>query len=161
MTSSYVVGIYANVNFNRLVLVSKMLSCEGRSCLCRFLIIDAMRSLPFIIRHFAYSEGAGEENEVPKTISHVHKDDILCIDMYNSSIVATASYDGQIAVWNLETGRIFYRFDVNNLREFKLYQGIFYVHVLVCALLCCLRGGVKIANTNESQLMSNREENSS
>lgn len=65
-----------------------------------------------------------EENERPRTLTHLHTDDILCIDKDNASMVVTASYDGQIAVWNFETGHIFHDLNVNNVRDCKKSQGV-------------------------------------
>ena len=39
-------------------------------------------------------------------------------------MAATASYDGQIVVWSLETGRIFNQFNVNDVKGNKKYQGM-------------------------------------
>ena len=45
-----------------------------------------------------------------------HKEDILSIDIYGNSSLATSSYDGDIKVWNLETGQVNC---VLNANEFK------------------------------------------
>ncbi len=39
-----------------------------------------------------------------------HKEDILCIAHSAPSLLATASYDGEIIVWNLISGHVFTRF---------------------------------------------------
>lgn len=50
-----------------------------------------------------------------------HKDDILSIDLYRPNLVATASYDGDVKVWSLETGHVSCVLNANdygaNLRE--------------------------------------------
>ena len=38
--------------------------------------------------------------------SNFHKDDILSIDLYGTGTLATASYDGDIKVWSLETFQV-------------------------------------------------------
>lgn len=65
----------------------------------------------------------GAEEEEPKIIKNLHKDDILEIDVYNSGIATTASYDGLINVWSLETGHVYCSFNVNSVKGNKKYQG--------------------------------------
>ena len=39
----------------------------------------------------------------------VHKDDILAIDYCHPNLLATASFDGELVVWSLETEKMFVR----------------------------------------------------
>ncbi|XP_043193477.1 WD repeat-containing protein on Y chromosome-like isoform X1 [Amphibalanus amphitrite] len=42
-----------------------------------------------------------------------HKEDILTVDFRSPSLVATGAYDGEIIVWNLETGHLYSRLSVD------------------------------------------------
>ena len=39
----------------------------------------------------------------------IHKDDILTLDHCHPHLMATAGYDGELCVWNLETEKIYLR----------------------------------------------------
>ncbi len=53
-----------------------------------------------------------KEDEMTFQWKHYHKDDILAMDFYPpSSIVASASFDGNILIWSLETGYVTMRFN--------------------------------------------------
>lgn len=62
-----------------------------------------------------------EEEGEPRVWPNFHKDDILSIDLYRPNLVATASYDGDVKVWSLETGHVSCVLNANdygaNLRE--------------------------------------------
>eukprot|EP00794_Sanderia_malayensis_P007565 gene7565-8403_t len=68
-------------------------------------------------------DASGAEEEEPKVINNLHKDDIIGVDVYNSSLATTASYDGAISVWSLETGHVYCSFNVNSVKGSKKYQG--------------------------------------
>ena len=72
---------------------------------------------------FSNRDTTGNEDDQAKIFTHIHKDDILCIDLYSSTMAASASYDGQIVVWNVETGHLYYQFNVNTVKGNKKYQG--------------------------------------
>ena len=65
----------------------------------------------------------GEEDLPPKLWDKKHKEDILAIDFYDPAedddyqpepcIVATSSYDGDIILWEMETGHMLYRLNAN------------------------------------------------
>lgn len=63
----------------------------------------------------------GEEDLPPKIWDKKHKEDILSIDFYDPDeeeaqqpcIVATSSYDGDIIIWEMETGHMLYRLNAN------------------------------------------------
>lgn len=72
----------------------------------------------------------GEEDLPPKIWDKKHKEDILSIDFYDPGaedddmegddggqsepcLVATCSYDGDIIIWEMETGHMLYRLNAN------------------------------------------------
>ncbi|XP_067932501.1 WD repeat-containing protein on Y chromosome-like isoform X2 [Watersipora subatra] len=65
----------------------------------------------------------GEEDLPPKIWDKKHKEDILAVDFYDPAdeddhqadpcIVATSSYDGDIIIWEMETGHMLYRLNAN------------------------------------------------
>jgi len=50
----------------------------------------------------AYNESATSGHQ-PAATASPHTDDILCLTMCGSSVLATASYDGTICLWNFDT----------------------------------------------------------
>lgn len=65
----------------------------------------------------------GEEDLTPKIWDKKHKEDILSVDFYDPCeeddnqadpcIVASSSYDGDIIIWEMETGHMLYRLNAN------------------------------------------------
>ena len=54
-----------------------------------------------------YKDSRGDEEECePRVWINFHKDDILSIDLYGTGTLATASYDGDIKVWSIETFQV-------------------------------------------------------
>lgn len=51
-----------------------------------------------------HRECRDDEEDVPRIWPGFHNDDILSISYYPPNLVATSSYDGDIKVWNMETG---------------------------------------------------------
>ncbi|XP_028518792.1 WD repeat-containing protein 49 [Exaiptasia diaphana] len=51
-----------------------------------------------------YKDCRDDEEDVPRVWPGFHKDDILSISFYPPNLVATSSYDGDIKIWNMETG---------------------------------------------------------
>lgn len=62
------------------------------------------------------------------TQSRGHKEDILCIAQCPPTLLATSSYDGEIIVWNMISGRIRHKFHTPILTssvytKSKCYEG--------------------------------------
>lgn len=65
----------------------------------------------------------GEEDLPAKVWDKKHKEDILAVDFYDPAedddhqadpcIVATSSYDGDIIIWEMETGHMLYRLNAH------------------------------------------------
>ncbi|KAK3740293.1 hypothetical protein QZH41_018524, partial [Actinostola sp. cb2023] len=51
-----------------------------------------------------YKDCRDDEEDIPRIWPAFHKEDILSIAFHPPSVVATSSYDGDIKVWNLDTG---------------------------------------------------------
>lgn len=43
-----------------------------------------------------------------------HTDDVLCMAVSHPQTLATASYNGELVLWRLETGQPYRRYHVNN-----------------------------------------------
>ena len=54
-----------------------------------------------------------QEDDTMRTWKRRHADDILAVAQYSSNVVATASFDGDIMIWSLETGHSHCRFNAN------------------------------------------------
>ena len=53
-----------------------------------------------------YSDHRDPDDEIPKYWGeHVHKEDILCMSSQEPNILASASYDGDIILWNVDVER--------------------------------------------------------
>lgn len=68
-----------------------------------------------------FVDGEEGEDEPPKIWDKRHKEDILSVDYFDPQesphdvcIVATSSYDGDIYIWELETGHMMYRLNAND-----------------------------------------------
>ncbi len=48
-----------------------------------------------------------------------HKEDILCVAKSEVNLLATASYDGEIIVWNMVSGHIFCRLNSPRPHDYK------------------------------------------
>lgn len=55
-----------------------------------------------------------EEEDVPRIWPAHHKDDILSISFYSPNLVATSCYNGDLKVWNLDTGHTLCVLNANN-----------------------------------------------
>ena len=62
-----------------------------------------------------YRDVRGAEDDPPKLWNSFHKDDILAVDCTKSGSMSTASYDGQVTCWNIETGHVYCQLNVNNM----------------------------------------------
>lgn len=60
-----------------------------------------------------YRDVRGAEDDPPRSWNTLHKDDILAVDLMGSSQVATASYDGQVTCWNIDSGHVYSMINVN------------------------------------------------
>ena len=47
-----------------------------------------------------------EDDDTVQWLKPSHKDDILCLAFYAPNTLASCSYDGDIYIWAMETGRI-------------------------------------------------------
>lgn len=65
-----------------------------------------------------YRDVRGAEDDPPKLWNALHKDDILAVDFTKSGTMVTASYDGQVTCWNIETGHTYCQININ--KTFKL-----------------------------------------
>ena len=62
-----------------------------------------------------YRDVRGAEDDPPKSWNSFHKDDILAVDLTSGGCMATASYDGQVTCWNIETGHVYSQVNVNKM----------------------------------------------
>jgi len=62
-----------------------------------------------------YRDVRGAEDDPPKSWNSIHKDDILAVEVNNNGCMATASYDGQVTCWNIETGHLYCQLNVNKV----------------------------------------------
>ena len=52
----------------------------------------------------------------------IHKDDILTIDFCQPNLLCTASFDGEIIVWDVETEKIFVRLRKGQASNMYVYN---------------------------------------
>ncbi|KAL8190933.1 UNVERIFIED_CONTAM: hypothetical protein K2H54_065912, partial [Gekko kuhli] len=57
-----------------------------------------------------YIIGVGWDRKINMFYSRGHKEDILCIAQCPPTLLATSSYDGEIIIWNMISGRICHKF---------------------------------------------------
>uniref|UniRef100_A0A8C9YGJ4 WD40 repeat domain 95 n=1 Tax=Sander lucioperca TaxID=283035 RepID=A0A8C9YGJ4_SANLU len=83
-------------------------------CDCIFLQVHRnLMEIKLLDSHFVFPQKNG------------HKDDILCVAQCPPSLIATSSYDGEIIVWNVVSGRIQCRFVSPLLAEHQNVEGDF------------------------------------
>ena len=80
---------------------------------------------PWPLCPFVSRDCREEEEGEPRIWPNFHKDDILSIDLYRPNLVATASYDGDVKVWSLETGHVFCVLNANDYGAASRDQQIF------------------------------------
>ncbi|KAM6987512.1 cilia- and flagella-associated protein 337 [Tautogolabrus adspersus] len=67
--------------------------------------IDIYSDIPEDLHHVQRPQPSWQDD-----LKNGHKDDILCVTQCPPSLLATSSYDGEIIVWNVVSGRIQCRF---------------------------------------------------
>ncbi|XP_063000291.1 EF-hand calcium-binding domain-containing protein 8 [Elgaria multicarinata webbii] len=87
-----------------------------------------------------------EENKVIecKHWKSYHSDDILCMDSYSSKLLVTASCDGDIVLWNVNSGQAFCRFNASESPLVLLPKREFSVDAEGPALSDVLKKGVGV-----------------
>ena len=53
-----------------------------------------------------YVDNRGEEDDSVSCLRPSHRDDIVSLALHNNNVLASGSYDGDIMIWSLETGRL-------------------------------------------------------
>ena len=48
------------------------------------------------------------DDDTMRLLKEYHRDDILSMDHYNASVLASACHDGNILIWSLTTGRLLF-----------------------------------------------------
>uniref|UniRef100_A0A8C2XG31 WD40 repeat domain 95 n=1 Tax=Cyclopterus lumpus TaxID=8103 RepID=A0A8C2XG31_CYCLU len=81
--------------------------------------IDIYPDIPEDLHHVQRPQPSWQDD-----LKNGHKEDILCVAQCPPSLVATSSYDGEIIVWNVVSGRIQCRFVSPFLAENQNVEGL-------------------------------------
>ncbi|KAM9359600.1 LOW QUALITY PROTEIN: cilia- and flagella-associated protein 337 [Symphorus nematophorus] len=81
--------------------------------------IDIYPDIPEDVHHVQRPQPSWQDD-----LKNGHKDDILCVAQCPPSLIATSSYDGEIIVWNVISGRIQCRFVSPLLAEQQNIEGL-------------------------------------
>ncbi|KAF1394274.1 hypothetical protein PFLUV_G00024830 [Perca fluviatilis] len=82
-------------------------------------MIDIYPDIPEDLHHVQRPQPSWQDD-----LKNGHKDDILCVAQCPPSLIATSSYDGEILVWNVVSGRIQCRFVSPLLAEHQNVEGL-------------------------------------
>ncbi|XP_035856994.1 WD repeat-containing protein 49 [Sander lucioperca] len=82
-------------------------------------MIDIYPDIPEDLHHVQRPQPSWQDD-----LKNGHKDDILCVAQCPPSLIATSSYDGEIIVWNVVSGRIQCRFVSPLLAEHQNVEGL-------------------------------------
>ncbi|XP_025075875.1 WD repeat-containing protein on Y chromosome-like isoform X1 [Pogonomyrmex barbatus] len=63
------------------------------------------------------TEVAASESDICKNWTNNHTDDILCAAIKFPQLLATGTYNGELILWNLETGQPFRQYQVTNVSK--------------------------------------------
>nr|XP_019943615.1 PREDICTED: WD repeat-containing protein 49-like [Paralichthys olivaceus] len=81
--------------------------------------IDIYSDMPEDLRHVQRPQPSWQDD-----LKNGHNDDILCVAQCPPSLLATSSYDGEIIVWNVVSGRIQSRFVTPHAAEYQNAEGL-------------------------------------
>ncbi|XP_035478797.2 WD repeat-containing protein on Y chromosome isoform X1 [Scophthalmus maximus] len=81
--------------------------------------IDIYSDIPEDLRHVQRPQPSWEDD-----LKNGHNEDVLCAAQCPPSLLATSSYDGEIIVWNVVSGRIQCRFVTPHAAEYQSAEGL-------------------------------------
>ncbi|XP_034460911.1 WD repeat-containing protein on Y chromosome [Hippoglossus hippoglossus] len=81
--------------------------------------IDIYSDIPEDLRHVQRPQPSWQDD-----LKNGHNDDILCVAQCPPSLLATSSYDGEIIVWNVVSGRIQCRIVPPHAAEYQNAEGL-------------------------------------